>query len=86
MALVEVLLFLVIGALAGWLAGVLMRGHGYGLLANILIGILGALIGGLLFTSLGIDLGGFVGTLFIAFVGAAILLFVAGLFGRGTRH
>lgn len=84
--LVSILLFLLLGALAGWLAGVLVRGHSFGLLINILVGIVGALVGGLLFDWLDLDVGGgFVASLFVAFVGAAVLLFVTGVIGRLTR-
>lgn len=80
-----VLAYLVIGALAGWLAGEVVRGYGFGLLGNIVVGVVGALLGGLLFDMAGIGgEGGFLWTLFVAFIGAVVLLFVAGLFGRAT--
>ena len=72
--------FLLIGLLAGWLAGLLMRGQGFGCLGNILIGAIGGLIGGFLFNLLGIhSFGGFLGALLTALVGAIVLLFVVGL-------
>lgn len=81
--LLSILAFVLLGALAGWLAGLLVRGHGFGLLANILIGILGAFIGGFLFTWAGwASPGGFLGELLVAFVGAAVLLVITGLLGR----
>lgn len=81
----EILVFLIIGALAGWLAGKLVRGRGYGLIVNMLVGILGALLGGLLFGQIGWEApGGFWGRLLVAVVGAVVLLFVAGLVGRLT--
>lgn len=81
----EILIFLLIGALAGWLAGKLVRGRGYGLIVNILVGLLGALLGGLLFEQLGWQApGGFLGRLLVAFLGAAVLLFITGLIGRMT--
>lgn len=80
-----VVAYLVIGALAGWLAGEVVRGYGFGLLGNIVVGVVGALLGGLLFDAVGIGGdGGFLWTLLVAFIGAVVLLFVAGLVGRAT--
>jgi len=80
--------FIVIGALAGWLAGQFMRGDGFGLIGDIIVGIIGAFIGGYLFRAAGINLGGgLIGSLIVAFVGAVILLFVVRLFaGRSGRR
>ena len=75
--------FLIIGAIAGWLAGTLMKGGGFGLLGNIAVGVLGAVIGGFLFGLLGISAGGFIGSIITATVGAAVLLFVVGLIKQG---
>jgi uncharacterized membrane protein YeaQ/YmgE (transglycosylase-associated protein family) len=72
------LIFLAIGAVAGWLAGTLMKGGGFGLLKNIIIGILGSIIGGFVFGLLGISWGGLVGSIVTATAGAALLLFVLG--------
>ncbi|SDH75636.1 GlsB/YeaQ/YmgE family stress response membrane protein [Nitrosomonas sp. Nm132] len=66
------LIFIAIGAVAGWLAGILMKGRGFGLLGNIIIGIVGAIAGGLLFGLLGL-----IGSIVTAIVGAALLLFLA---------
>jgi len=66
------LIFIVIGAVAGWLAGILMKGRGFGLAGNIIIGIIGAIAGGLLFGLLGL-----IGSIVTAIVGAAALLFLA---------
>lgn len=66
------LIFIVIGAAAGWLAGVLMEGRGYGLVGNIIIGIIGAIAGGFLFGLLGL-----IGSIVTAIVGAALLLLLA---------
>ena len=74
----ELLIFLAIGAVAGWLAGTLMKGGGFGLLKNIIIGILGSIIGGFVFGLLGISWGGLVGSIVTATAGAALLLFVLG--------
>ena len=75
----SLIVFLIIGAIAGWLAGTLMKGGGFGLLGNIAIGVLGAVIGGFLFGLLGISAGGLVGSIITATVGAAVLLFVVAL-------
>lgn len=75
------LLFIVIGAIAGWLAGQFMRGNSFGLLGDIIVGVIGALIGGYLFRSVGAEIGGgVVGSLIIAFAGAVFLLFAVRLF------
>ena len=66
------LIFIAIGAAAGWVAGILMKGRGFGLAGNIIIGIIGAIAGGLLFGLLGL-----IGSIVTAIVGAAALLFLA---------
>ena len=77
------LYIIIVGAIAGWLAGKVMRGAGFGLLGNIIIGILGALVGGWVFAQLGIALGtGLLNAVLTAAIGAAIILFVAGLFNK----
>ncbi|MFT4563919.1 MAG: putative membrane protein YeaQ/YmgE (transglycosylase-associated protein family) [Gammaproteobacteria bacterium] len=73
------ILYILIGALAGWLAGTLMKGGGFGLIGNIVVGILGALVGSFVFTLLGISAGGIIGSLITATAGAALLLFIVGL-------
>ncbi len=79
----EILIFLAIGAVAGWLAGQIMKGGGFGLLWNIILGIVGGIVGGWLFGQLGISSGGgLIGSLITAVAGAAVLLFVASLFKR----
>ncbi|MCB1672642.1 MAG: GlsB/YeaQ/YmgE family stress response membrane protein [Pseudomonadales bacterium] len=70
---------LIIGALAGWLAGTLMKGRGFGILGNIVVGIVGAFLGGILFGFLGLSASGLVGSLVTATVGAIVLLFIVGL-------
>jgi uncharacterized membrane protein YeaQ/YmgE (transglycosylase-associated protein family) len=74
---------LIIGAVAGWLAGILFKGYGFGLLGNIIIGIVGGFIGFWLFGKLGVSLGsGTVSTILTSAAGAIVLLFIAGLFRR----
>lgn len=75
--------FLLIGAVAGWLAGLAMKGRGFGVLGNIIVGVVGAILGGYLFGLLGVSSGGGVlGSLITAFVGAVVLLFLVGLIKR----
>ncbi len=71
--------FLIIGAVAGWLAGLVMKGGGFGLLINIIVGIVGGVIGGWVFGFLGIETTSIIGSLITAFVGAIILLYIATL-------
>jgi len=66
--------FLLIGLIAGWLAGRVMRGGGYGVVGDMIVGVIGALIGGWLFGVLGIGVGGLIGSIITAFVGAVILI------------
>ncbi len=79
MELTSLLIFLAIGAVAGWLAGVILKGGGFGLLVNIVVGILGAIVGGFAFGLLGISTGGIIGSIITATVGAVLLLFIVGL-------
>ncbi len=75
--------WLVIGAIAGWLAGVLMKGGGFGLVVDIIVGIVGAFIGGWLAGLVGISTsGGWIASIITALVGAVVLLFVIRLFKR----
>jgi len=66
-----------------WIAGQLIRGGGFGLLGNIVVGVVGAVVGGVLFDLVGISAGGLTGSLVIAVVGAAILLFLIALIKKG---
>lgn len=82
MDITSLIIFLAIGAVAGWLAGLLVKGYGFGLLGNIVIGIIGAFVGGFLASVLGLSASGLVGSIVLATVGAVVLLFVIGLFKR----
>lgn len=82
MGLDSLLLFLLIGLVAGWLAGKIMKGGGFGLIGNIVIGVIGSFLGGWIFGLLGISAGGIIGSLVTALVGAVVLLFIVGLFKR----
>ncbi len=70
----EILWFLIIGLIAGWAAGEIVRGHGFGIVGNIVVGIIGALLGGYLFQMLNIGTYGLLGSLLTATVGAVLLL------------
>jgi uncharacterized membrane protein YeaQ/YmgE (transglycosylase-associated protein family) len=74
MTVESLIIFLLIGAIAGWLAGQIMKGGGYGLVGDIIVGIIGAFIGGWLFGRLGIAAGGIIGMIIAATVGAIILI------------
>ena len=78
-------IWLIIGAIAGWLAGQVMSGGGFGLVGDIIVGIVGAFIAGELFPRLGLDLGGgLIGAIIAAAIGACLLLFVLRLVRRGV--
>lgn len=77
--LLAIITILVVGAIAGWLAGLVMRGSGFGLIGDIIVGILGALLASFLFPMFGLALafgGGILGAIVMAFIGAVILLFI----------
>ncbi|MBN3723752.1 GlsB/YeaQ/YmgE family stress response membrane protein [Burkholderia sp. Ac-20379] len=77
------IMWLIIGAIAGWLAGLLVKGGGFGLIVDIIVGIVGAIIGGWLAAKLGIAVGsGFFASIIVAVIGAVILLFIIRLFRR----
>ena len=78
----SLLWFLLIGLIAGWLAGKIMKGSGYGLIGDLVIGILGALIGGRVLGWLGVGGYGLIGSLLTALVGAIILIFLVRLIKR----
>ncbi len=77
MGIESLLVFLLIGAVAGWLAGILVKGFGFGLIGNIVVGIVGAFIAGYLLPMLGLNLGGgILGGIISATIGAVVLLFL----------
>ena len=72
--------FLIIGLVAGWLAGMLVKGGGFGLIGDLVVGVVGAFLGGFLFGALGISGGGgFIGSVAVATIGAVVLLFIVRL-------
>ena len=81
----DLIIFLFIGAVAGWLAGLVVKGGGFGLLGNIAVGIAGAFVAGLLFPRMGFGMGGgMIAAIIHAAIGAIILLFIISLI-RGRR-
>ncbi len=84
----DILTWLIVGLIAGVLASLVMGGTGYGLIGDIIIGIVGAFVGGWLFRMLGVSvpLAGLAGTILVAFVGAVVLLFIIRLVRRGSAR
>jgi uncharacterized membrane protein YeaQ/YmgE (transglycosylase-associated protein family) len=83
MTLEGILIWLIVGAIAGWLAGLIVKGYGLGLIGNIVVGIIGAVIAGWLLPRLGIAIGGgFIASIINAVIGAIILLVIIGLVRR----
>jgi uncharacterized membrane protein YeaQ/YmgE (transglycosylase-associated protein family) len=77
------LAWIIVGLIAGWLAGQVMKGGGYGVLVDIILGLLGGLLGGWLFGQLGIAAGsGMIGSIIVAFIGAVILVGITRLIKR----
>jgi uncharacterized membrane protein YeaQ/YmgE (transglycosylase-associated protein family) len=77
------LAWIIVGLIAGWLAGQVMKGGGYGVLVDIILGLFGGLLGGWLFGQLGIwSGGGMVGSIIVAFIGAVILVGITRLIKR----
>jgi uncharacterized membrane protein YeaQ/YmgE (transglycosylase-associated protein family) len=83
MTVESLIIFLLIGAVAGWLAGVIVKGFGFGLVGNIIIGIIGDFIAGYLFPALNVSLGaGIVASILHATIGAVLLLLVVRVIKR----
>jgi len=79
----EFIWFILIGLVAGWLAGQLVKGGGFGVIGDIVVGIVGALIGGFVFSTMGVSAGGgLIGSLIVATIGAIILIFILRLIKR----
>ena len=78
----ELLWFIIIGMIAGWLAGQIMKGRGFGFVGNLVVGIIGALLGGFVFRLLGVDAYGTFGMLVMATIGAVLFLAIAGFVKR----
>ncbi len=83
MGIESIVVFIIVGAVAGWLAGLIVKGVGFGLLGNIVVGIVGAFIAGLVFPAVGISLGqGVMAAIIHSTIGAVILLVLIGLVKR----
>jgi uncharacterized membrane protein YeaQ/YmgE (transglycosylase-associated protein family) len=83
MTIEAIIIVLIVGAVAGWLAGLIVKGVGFGLLGNIVVGIVGAFIANWLLPKLGILIGGgLIASIINATIGAVILLLIVGLFKR----
>jgi uncharacterized membrane protein YeaQ/YmgE (transglycosylase-associated protein family) len=84
MAVVNILAWLIVGGIAGWLASLVVRGGGLGVVGDVIVGIVGALLGGVVLSLLAPGTVGFtgfnLGSLLVAFIGAVILLFIVKLF------
>jgi uncharacterized membrane protein YeaQ/YmgE (transglycosylase-associated protein family) len=78
----EIISWIIIGIIAGWLASHFVKGHGFGLVGDLILGIIGAIIGGFLFGMLGLSAGGWLGSLIVATIGAIILLGLVRLIKR----
>ncbi len=78
----SVIAWIIIGAIAGWLAGLLVKGYGFGLIGNIIVGIIGAAIAGFLASYLHLYTESTLGNIVAAVIGAIILLFIIGLVRR----
>jgi uncharacterized membrane protein YeaQ/YmgE (transglycosylase-associated protein family) len=70
---------ILVGLVAGWLAGQVMKGGGYGIVVDIILGILGGIVGGWVFGMLGLHAGGLIGNIVVSFVGAVILVWLVHL-------
>jgi len=83
----DILTWIIVGLIAGVLASLVMGGTGYGLIGDIIIGIVGAFVGGWIFSRLGVStpFGGLAGVIFVAFIGAVVLLFILRLIRGGAR-
>ena len=80
---VNMLWFLIVGLIAGWLAGVLVKGGGFGLIGDLVVGVLGAFVGGWLFTTFGVAMGGgLFGSILVATIGAVVLLLIVRIIRR----
>lgn len=80
----DMLWFILIGLAAGWLAGQITKGRGFGLIGNLIVGVLGGFAGGFIFQQLGIGGGGLVWSLIAATAGAIVLLFAISFIKKAT--
>jgi uncharacterized membrane protein YeaQ/YmgE (transglycosylase-associated protein family) len=73
---------IIVGILAGWLAGTIQKGKGFGLVGNLVVGVLGSVFGSWLFWQLGFSAYGFIGNVVVAVIGALVILYVVGLLAK----
>ncbi len=79
----EIIGSLIIGAVAGWLAGKVMKGGGFGIFINIILGIVGGFVGNWLFSTVGISLGtGWISAIITGMIGAIVILFILSFFAK----
>lgn len=78
----NIVMVIVVGILAGWLAGKIQKGRGFGLVGNLVIGVLGSVFGSWLFWQLGLYTYGFLGNVAVAVVGALVILYVVGMIAK----
>jgi uncharacterized membrane protein YeaQ/YmgE (transglycosylase-associated protein family) len=83
--LMAIIWWLIVGLIAGFLASVVMRGGGYGVVGDIVVGLVGALIGGFIANALGLGASGLIGTIIVAFIGACILIAILRAFSGYRR-
>jgi uncharacterized membrane protein YeaQ/YmgE (transglycosylase-associated protein family) len=81
-----IIAWLVVGLIAGWLAGLVMQGGGFGLVGDMIVGLIGAVLGGLLFGQLVTGAPNFVGSILVAFIGACLLIAVVRIVTRGRTN
>lgn len=74
--------FIIIGLVAGWLAGKIMRGGGFGFIVNLIVGVIGGVLGGWVFSLFGLHSGSLIGSLITSVVGAILFLWIVGLIAR----
>lgn len=86
MDLLSIVLFILVGGIAGFIASKIVRGAGLGVIGNVVVGIVGAFLGYFLFSLVGMSFGGILGTLFTATIGALVLLAIVGLFTRRRTY
>jgi len=85
MGVENIIIWLIVGAIAGWLAGLVVSGTGFGLIGDVIVGIIGAIIAGWLLPRIGIHIGGgLIASIINAFIGAVILLIVLRLVRRAA--
>jgi uncharacterized membrane protein YeaQ/YmgE (transglycosylase-associated protein family) len=77
-----IIISLIIGGIAGLLAGIIRRGHGFGFFGNIIVGLVGGFIGNIIFSAFGIQDTNFIGSIAVSTIGAVVLLLVLGMFGK----